>query len=42
MSYKIEVKKYSEDPNKYRPLVEAFRLQTFKEGNESLTYEKYK
>ena len=37
----IIVKRYSEDTNKYRPLIEAFRLQTFEEGNESLTYKKY-
>ena len=37
----ITVKRYSEDSNKYRPLIEEFRLQTFEEGNESLTYKKY-
>ena len=37
----IIVKRYSEDPNKYRPLIEEFRLQTFEEGNDSLTYKKY-
>jgi len=35
------VKRYSEDPNKYWPMIERFRLQTFKEGNDSLTYKKY-
>jgi len=35
------VKKYSENPNKYWPMIERFRLQTFKEGNDSLTYKKY-
>lgn len=35
------VKKYSEDPNKYWPMIERFRLQTFKEGNDSLTHKKY-
>jgi hypothetical protein len=35
------VKRYSENPNKYWPLIERFRLQTFNEGNDSLTYEKY-
>jgi len=35
------VKRYSEDPNTYWSLIEKFRLQTFKEGNDSLTYKKY-
>ena len=35
------VKRYSEDPNKYWPMIERFRLQTFKEGNDSLTHKKY-
>jgi len=35
------VKRYSENPNKYWPMIERFRLQTFKEGNDSLTYKKY-
>jgi len=35
------VKKYSENPNKYWPMIERFRLQTFKEDNDSLTYKKY-
>ena len=35
------VKRYSEDHNKYWPMIERFRLQTFKEGNDSLTYKKY-
>ena len=35
------VKRYSEDPNKYWPLIEKFRLQTFDEGNDSLTRKKY-
>jgi len=37
----ILVRKYSEDPNRYWPLIERFRLQTFEEGNDSLTYKKY-
>ena len=37
----MEVKRYSEDPNKYWPLIEKFRQQTFKEGNKSLSYDKY-
>jgi hypothetical protein len=37
----IEVKRYSENPDKYWPLIEKFRQQTFKEGNQSLSYEKY-
>ena len=35
------VKKYSENPNKYWPLIEKFRQKTFEEGNKSITYEKY-
>ena len=35
------VKRYSDDPNKYWPMIERFRLQTFQEGNDSLTYKKY-
>ena len=35
------VKRYSEDPNNYWPMIERFRLQTFQEGNDSLTYKKY-
>ena len=35
------VKRYSEDPNKYWPMIERFRLQTFQEDNDSLTYKKY-
>ena len=35
------VKRYSEDPNKYWPMIERFRLQTFGEGNDSLTHKKY-
>jgi hypothetical protein len=35
------VKRYSEDPNKYWPMIERFRLQTFEEGNDSLTHKKY-
>ena len=27
----MEVKRYSEDPNKYWPLIEKFRLKTFDE-----------
>ena len=37
----IEVKRYSENPDKYWSLIEKFRQQTFKEGNQSLSYEKY-
>ena len=37
----MEVKRYSEDPNKYWPLIEKFRQQTFKEGNKSISYDKY-
>ena len=37
----MEVKRYSEDPNKYWPLIERFRLKTFEEGNQSLTHKKY-
>ena len=35
------VKRYSDDPNKYWPMIERFRLQTFQEDNDSLTYKKY-
>ena len=35
------VKKYSEDPNKYWPLIEKFRQKTFEEGNKSISYDKY-
>lgn len=35
------VKRYSENPNKYWPLIERFRLKTFEEGNDSLTHKKY-
>ena len=35
------VKKYSEDPNKYWPLIEKFRQKTFSEGNQSISYDKY-
>ena len=37
----IIVKRYSEDPNIYWPMIERFRLQTWQEGNDSLTYKKY-
>lgn len=37
----MEVKRYSENPDKYWPLIEKFRQQTFKEGNKSISYEKY-
>ena len=37
----MEVKRYSENPDKYWPLIERFRQQTFKEGNKSISYEKY-
>ena len=37
----MEVKRYSENPNKYWPLIERFRQQTFDEGNRSLSYDKY-
>ena len=35
------LKKYSENPDQYRQYIETFREQTFKEGNESLSYKKY-
>ena len=37
----MEVKRYSENPNEYWPLIEKFRQQTFKEGNNSIGYDKY-
>jgi hypothetical protein len=37
----MEVKRYSENPNKYWPLIEKFRLKSFKEGNDSIKYELY-
>ena len=37
----IIVKRYSEDPDTYWPLIEKFRQQTFKEGNDSIKYDKY-
>ena len=37
----MEVKRYSENPNEYWPLIERFRQQTFNEGNRSLSYDKY-
>jgi len=37
----MEVKRYSENPDKKWPLIERFRQQTFKEGNKSISYEKY-
>ena len=37
----MEVKRYSENPNKYWPLIEKFRLESFKEGNDSIKYELY-
>jgi len=37
----IIVKRYSEDPNTYWPLIEKFRLKTWEEGNKSLAYKKY-
>jgi len=37
----MEVKRYSENPNEYWPLIERFRQQTFDEGNRSLSYDKY-
>ena len=36
------VKRYSEDiQTRTDPLIERFRLQTWAEGNDSLTYKKY-
>ena len=35
------VKRYSENPNEYWPLIEKFRQQSFKEGNNSIGYDKY-
>ena len=37
----MEVKKYSDNPNAYWSDIEAFRKQTFVEGNNSLGYDKY-
>lgn len=37
----IIIKKYSENPDTYWPLIERFRQQTFKEGNNSIQYDKY-
>lgn len=37
----MEVKRYSENPNEYWPFIERFRQQTFKEGNKSISYDKY-
>jgi len=37
----IHVKKYSDNPDAYRFLIEQFRQQTFKEGNDSIQYNKY-
>ncbi len=37
----MEVKRYSENPNKYWSDIERFRKQTFIEGNNSLSHEKY-
>lgn len=37
----IIIKKYSENPDTYWPLIEKFRQQTFKEGNNSIQYDKY-
>ena len=37
----IIVKRKSEDPNTYWPLIEKFRLKTWEEGNKSLAYKKY-
>ena len=37
----IIVKRYSEDPNTYWPLIEKIRLKTWEEGNKSLAYKKY-
>ena len=41
MVRKMEVKRYSENPNKYWSDIEKFRKQTFVEGNNSLSHEKY-
>ena len=35
----MEVKRYSENPNKYWTDIERFRKQTFIEGNNSLSNE---
>jgi hypothetical protein len=37
----IIVKKYSDNPDAYWFLIEQFREQTFKEGNESIQFNKY-
>ena len=37
----MDVKIYSENPNEYWPLIEKFRQQSFKEGNNSISYDKY-
>jgi hypothetical protein len=37
----LSVYRYSENPNKYRSLIEKFRLKTWEEGNKSLAYKKY-
>ena len=37
----MDVKRYSENPNEYWPLIEKFRQQSFKEGNNSIGYDKY-
>lgn len=37
----LRVKKYSDNPDQYRSIIETFRKKTFQEGNESLSYKKY-
>ena len=37
----FRVERYARQRAKFKHLIEEFRLETFKEGNESLSYEKY-
>lgn len=37
----ITVKIYSENPDKYRPLIDQFRSKALSEGNQSLSHKKY-
>ena len=37
----LQVKKYSDNPEQYRSIIEIFRKKTFQEGNESISYKKY-
>ena len=34
----LQVKKYSDNPEQYRSIIEIFRKKTFQEGNESIIY----